>query len=125
MYKRQLRDTFSQLEIKVIAFGSQPIVTETLLPLFSHCITVVNHNDFATRMSYSAMVALKHDIHRVTNDEIEDTVVPQVSLAHVDVASWQSILDAQAHRYLNIQTDLQVQVTQAQGTYDDAGSRLP
>ncbi len=59
---RIIIDSNDSFNVNAYTFGAPPIVSSSLSPLFTHVISVVNHNDLVTRLSYGAMVRLKDHI---------------------------------------------------------------
>eukprot|EP00834_Sanchytrium_tribonematis_P003862 NODE_166_length_14584_cov_1.124750.p5 type:complete len:394 gc:universal NODE_166_length_14584_cov_1.124750:8911-7730(-) len=102
-------DEIEGYQFNAITYGAPPVVTASLLPSLTHVISVVNHHDFASRMSYSAMVRLRENISTIDNYKDEysqeqlfselnkpiENKFPQVLFANLDASCWSCLLDAQ------------------------------
>eukprot|EP00835_Amoeboradix_gromovi_P004081 NODE_299_length_11430_cov_0.261054.p2 type:complete len:379 gc:universal NODE_299_length_11430_cov_0.261054:3504-2368(-) len=67
-------DEYSHLSISAYSYGAPPTVTASLLPMFTHVISVVNHNDFVSRISYGAMVKLREHIETINKHKNDPKV---------------------------------------------------
>ena len=78
LLSRMIIDAANDYVVNAFVFASPPALTASLLPLFTHVVSVVNHNDFVCRASYGAAVRLRD--HIAVIDEFKDKPIDKLYL---------------------------------------------